>query len=160
MTQASSVKEQQPHASGASMALDLHFGSTPAPVEKPEREYVLPGEEEKPVPLTRAQRERVPDMMAAQLMDYFIETINDLTMLNPVRDGIPQCVNHPFNPPRTVGCIHSCAKRDPNLSLDVVRDYTLGDVFEWVKALVRKGAADAERNQKWHAPTDLTTVAR
>lgn len=121
---------------------------------------MLPGEDEKRTPLTRAQRERVPEQMAAQLMEYFIETLNDLTMLNPIRDGIPQCRNHPFNPPHTVGCIHSCAKRDPELSLDVVRDYTLGDVFEWVKALVRKGVSDAERNHGWHRAPDATSLAR
>ena len=51
-------------------------------------------EEEGLTPLTRSERERVPERMAAELMDYFMGTINDMTTLNPVRDGIPQCFNH------------------------------------------------------------------
>lgn len=143
------------------MGIDLHFGRK-GPQHEINRETELPEEGSTArTPLTRAQRERVPDQMAAELMDFFINTINDMSMLNPVRDGIPQCVNHPFNPALgKVGCIHSCAKRDENLSLDVVRDYTLGDVWNWVRALVRKGVGDAERNHGWHRTPDATFLTK
>lgn len=123
--------------SGQNAKQTIHFGSP---------------EETKLTPMTRTQREDVPGRMAAQLMDMFIETLNDLNTLNPVRDGIPQCRNHPFLPPRQVGCIHSCAKRDPNKVLPTVKDYTLGDVFEWVKAIVTHGVANADKKKGWYAP--------
>lgn len=111
---------------------------------------------DKITPKTRAQREQVPAEMAARLMDYYMNTLNDDDKLNPIRDGIPQCRNHPFNSPRQIGCIHSCAKRDPNVVLPVVRDYTLGDVYAWVKALVYKSVRDQETRMGYRRPTDLT----
>ena len=117
------------------------------------------GSEHKPrSPLTREARERVPGQMAANLMDYYLETIADDTQLNPIRDGIPQCRNHPFKAGSMydVGCIHSCAKRDPNLALPVVKDYTLGDVYEWVKALVFYSVQKQEIKMGYKRPTDLT----
>lgn len=107
-------------------------------------------------PLSREQRERVPDKMAANLMDFFMRTLNDDTQINPIRDGIPQCKNHPFNPPKSIGCIHSCVRNNGDLALPVVRDYTLGDVYEWVKALIRLAVRDVEVDKGWTTPTDLT----
>jgi len=108
-------------------------------------------------PLTRKQRERLPGELAARVMDHYIDHLNDDTMMNPIRDGIPQCRTHPFNPPVSVGCIHGCAGRDESVVLPVVRAYTLGDVFEWAKALVAKAVADGEIAKGWRRPTDLTT---
>jgi hypothetical protein len=127
------------------------------------RTVVGPGETETAdtlearTPLSRAQRERVPAQMAANLMDYYIENLNDDNMMNPIRDGIPQCRNHPFvqGTPK-IGCIHSCAKKHPELTLPVVRDYTLGDVFTWVKALVLHAVKTTEIQKGWHRPADLT----
>lgn len=73
------------------------------------------------------QREELVGQMAAQLMDHYIEHLNDDFMLNPIRDGIPACASHPFPP----GCVHSCKE-----NVTRIRDYTLGDVFTWVKALI------------------------
>lgn len=109
-------------------------------------------EETKLTPKTRGQRDQVAGAMAAQLMDMFAKQLNNLNELNPIRDGIPQCRNHPFKPPRQVGCIHSCAKRDPNLALPVVKDYTLGDVFEWVKAIVAEAVSTADAKKGWYRP--------
>lgn len=107
-------------------------------------------------PLTRAQRERVPAQMVMELVQYFMDTLNDMGQLNPIRDGIPQCRNHPFDPPRQVGCIHSCAKRNPDLVLPVVKHHTLGDVIAWVKELVNHAVKDTEIKQGWRKPADLT----
>jgi hypothetical protein len=109
-------------------------------------------EETKLIPKTRGQRDGVAGAMAAQLMDFFIANLGNINELNPIRDGIPQCKNHPFVPPKSVGCIHMCAKRDPNLSLPVVRDYTLGDVFNWVKEIVTLAVATADKKKGWYAP--------
>jgi len=117
---------------------------------------VVSVEKENLTPKNRTERERVPGQMAAELMDYFVSTLNDTNMMNPIRDGIPQCRNHPFDPPRKVGCIHSCAKKLPDLTLPVVREYSLGDVFEWVKALVGEAVRDGETQRGWRGPADLT----
>lgn len=109
-------------------------------------------EETKLTPKTRRQREDAAGALAAQLMDTFIGSLDDLHTLNPIRDGIPQCKNHPFVPPQQIGCIHSCAKRNPNLAMPVVRDYTLGDVFNWVKEIVTLAVATADKKKGWYAP--------
>ena len=107
-------------------------------------------------PMTRAERERLPGMLAARLMDYYIETLSDDGQMNPIRDGIPQCRIHPFDPPRSVGCIHSCAKASSEQSLPVAHDYTLLDVFHWVEALVLRGVEKQELHMGYRKPTDLT----
>ncbi len=93
---------------------------------------------------TRLERERVPEEMAANLMDWYMNNLNDDTQINPVRDGIPQCKAHPFNPPKSYGCIHSCSKTNPNIALPVAREANLGEVWEWVRALVNYSVGDAE----------------
>lgn len=129
----------------------IHFGNPWG--ENAETQLPDP-EETKLTPKTRTQREETAGKLAAQLMDFFMENLNNASELNPIRDGIPQCANHQFKPPRQIGCIHSCAKRDPNLAMPVVRDYTLGDVFEWVKAIVMHAVASADKKKGWHM-TDL-----
>jgi hypothetical protein len=109
--------------------------------------------------LTRAQRERLPEKLAAQLMDHYMDpdVLNNQNDFNPIRDGIPQCVHHPFDPANgKVGCIHSCGAKDPNVVLPVERDYTVLDVFHWVTGVVSLGITAAERAKGWHRPTDLT----
>jgi hypothetical protein len=78
------------------------------------------------------EREKLVEELAARLMDYYIANLNNQTFLNPIRDGIPQCVKHPFKRGKSVGCVHSCREN----ILPVVRDYTLYDVFLWVKELL------------------------
>lgn len=125
-----------------------------APTPDPNPEVAEPLEPRRP--LTRAQRERVPEMMVVQLMQHFMDTLNE-PELNPIRDGIPQCRNHPFEQGTArIGCIHSCAKKHPELTLPVVRDYTLGDVMAWVKALVLQGVTQAEIKRGWRQPANLT----
>ena len=94
-------------------------------------------------PKTRAEREQLADRMAAQLMDYYMEpgTLNNATILNPIRDGIPQCSRHRFvqGDSNQIGCIYGCGakERDHAGNLPVARDGSLGDAWEWVRALVR-----------------------
>lgn len=102
-------------------------------------------------PKTRQERERYADGMAAQLMDYYMkpETLNSFTVLNPIRDGIPQCKAHPFEAgsATNIGCIHGCGnkERDGAGNLPVARDGTLGDAWEWVRALVRKAVITQDK---------------
>ncbi len=94
-------------------------------------------------PKTRTERNRYADGMAAQLMDYYMKpaTLNALDILNPIRDGIPQCKAHPFvsGDPTRFGCIYACGnrERDDGGNLPVARDGTLGDAWEWVRALIQ-----------------------
>ena len=95
-------------------------------------------------PMTRQERQRHADGMAARLMDQYMtpESMNDPQVLNPIRDGIPQCSAHPFvaGDSTKIGCIHGCGNRERLGSageLPVARDGTVADVWEWVQALVR-----------------------
>jgi hypothetical protein len=107
--------------------------------------------------LGRVERERIPAKMAAELMDFFVETLNDMTMMNPIRDGIPECRNHRFLPKQgQYGCTQSCAKFHPELAMPVIRDYTLGDVYEWVKLIVNGAVRSGELLKGYTRPTTLT----
>lgn len=107
--------------------------------------------------LARVERERIPAKMAAELMDFFVETLNDMTMMNPIRDGIPECRNHPFDPKRGLpGCTASCAKFHPELAMPVRKDHTLGDAYEWVKHIVNSAVKSGELLKGYTRPTTLT----
>ena len=114
-------------------------------------------------PKTRQERERFADGMAAQLMDYYMDpkTLNNPNILNPIRDGIPQCSRHPFvaGSANNIGCIHGCGnkERDGAGNLPVARDGTLGDAWEWVRALVRKAVTTQDKRLGFSAGgVDLT----
>lgn len=139
--------------------MELHYEAAKAVRGISDEDTLPDGSKKEPlVPLSRAARERVPERMVHNLMRHYIDTINDDTQLNPIRDGIPQCRNHPFEKGsrNKIGCIHSCAKKDANLVLPVVRDYTLGDVMTWVKALVLYSVNTQEARMGYRRPTDLT----
>lgn len=121
----------------------------------------VPGEDSAPAirtetintlkPKTRQERIRLADSMAARLMDQYMEptALNDLNVLNPIRDGIPQCSAHPFvvGDSKKIGCIHGCGHREREGSagsLPVARDGTVADVWQWVQALVRKAVEDGD----------------
>lgn len=72
------------------------------------------------------QREELVGEIAARVMDDYINSLNDLTKPNPIRDGIPVCAVHTFPP----GCVMKC-----KTGVSRKTDHTLGDVFTWVKAL-------------------------
>ena len=94
------------------------------------------GEVEESAPVSNLQRktlrerEKLVGQVAAQVMDYYMENLNNNEILNPIRDGIPQCTAHPFPP----GCTQQCKTG----VLERVRDYSLGDVFQWVQDLARR----------------------
>ncbi len=111
--------------------------------------------------LSRQARERLPEKMAAQLMDYYIgpEALNNQHDVNPIRDGLPTCAKHPFDRARGMyGCIHSCGANDPNVVRPVEKDITIFDVFKWVTAVISKSVTDTELQKGWRRPTDLTTT--
>lgn len=95
-------------------------------------------------PKTRSERIRLADSLANRLMEQYTtpQALNDANVLNPVRDGIPQCSQHPFvrGDSSKIGCVHGCGNRERQGSagvLPVAKDYTLEDVWDWVRALVR-----------------------
>ena len=108
-------------------------------------------------PKTRAEREEYASGMAAQLMDYYMEptTLNDPNILNPIRDGIPQCKMHKFvsGSQTEIGCIHGCGakQRDFAGNLPVAREGTVGDAWEWVQALVRKAVLTQDKRLGYSA---------
>ena len=109
------------------------------------------------VPKTRTERNRYASGMAAQLMDYYMEpaTLNDPNILNPIRDGIPQCMKHRFvsGSPVEIGCIYGCGskERDGAGNLPVARDGTLGDAWEWVQALVQFAVSTQDKRLGYSA---------
>jgi len=113
-------------------------------------------------PKTRAERTAYAEGMAAQLMDWYMEpdTLNDMGILNPIRDGIPQCSVHPFESgSRTkIGCIHGCGnkERDHAGNLPVAKDNTVGDTWNWVKALVGKAVSTQDKRLGFEITPDLT----
>jgi hypothetical protein len=117
----------------------------------------LPGR----TPLSRAKREAIPERMAAQLMDYYMQpdVLNDATILNPLRDGIPQCTKHPFvsGDSKRIGCIDGCGpnERDAAGNLPVARDGTLEDVWQWVRALIIKAVLTQDKRLGYTKAADL-----
>ena len=113
-------------------------------------------------PKTRAERVKVAEGMAAQLMDYYMtpEVLNDNMILNPIRDGIPQCKAHPFvsGSAKQIGCVHGCGnhERDHAGNLPVARDNTLGDTWTWVKALVSKAVLTQDKRLGYALSPNLT----
>lgn len=113
-------------------------------------------------PKTRAEREKIGEQMAAQLMDYFMDPVqlNDSKTLNPVRDGIPQCKAHPFvsGDSSRVGCIHSCGKHMKDMAgmQPVAKDGNLGDVWRWVRALVVEAISTQDKRLGFAQRADLT----
>ena len=102
-------------------------------------------------PKTRAERIKLADSMADRLMQEYMkpEALNDRNVLNPIRDGIPQCSQHPFESGNLdkYGCIHGCGNREREGSagvLPVSRDHTVGDVYLWVTHLVRLAVERAD----------------
>lgn len=116
----------------------------------------------KRVPKTRAEREKVAEQMAAQLMDYFMHPaqLNDMSTLNPIRDGIPQCSKHPFvkGDGADIGCIHSCGKhlKDMAGAQPVARDGDLGDAWRWVRALVVEAVTTQDKRLGFAQRQNLT----
>ena len=108
-------------------------------------------------PKTRAERAEFAESMAAQLMDYYMEptTLNDPGILNPIRDGIPQCTAHPFvsGDHNKIGCIDGCGnnERDGAGNLPVAREGTLGDAWDWVRALVQKAVLTQDKRLGYSA---------
>lgn len=113
-------------------------------------------------PKTRAERERLAEQMAAQLMDWFMDPVqlNDSKTLNPVRDGVPQCPAHPFvsGDSTKYGCIHSCGKhlKDAGGMQPVARDGNLGDIWRWVRALVVEAVVSQDKRLGFTQRANLT----
>ena len=128
--------------------------------ESPGPSFVAPAIDSN-TPLSRVEREKVPLRMAGQLMDYYMkpEILNNPTILNPIRDGIPQCRKHPFKSgSRTeIGCIYGCGtqERDGAGNLPVAKDHTLGDTWMWVKALVIHATAVQDKRIGYAKAVDL-----
>lgn len=102
-------------------------------------------------PKTRAERIALADGMADRLMQEYMkpEALNDPNVLNPIRDGIPQCSRHPFvsGDRNKFGCIHGCGNRERQGSagvLPVSKEHTVGDVWVWVTELVRAAVERAD----------------
>jgi len=94
-------------------------------------------------PKTRAERQELAKSYADRLMQQFMDpaALNDNNVLNPIRDGIPQCSLHPFevDDDTKIGCIHGCGNRERQGTqgvLPVAREGTVADVWRWVNALV------------------------
>ncbi len=128
--------------------------------EGDETPIIIPGHE--PLhPMGRAGRRKVAGTMAAKVMDHYMlpENLNDNSQLNPIRDGIPQCQLHPFTKGSAsrIGCIYGCGDKErTDGQLPVARDYTVADVWAWVKALIELAVENQDRRAGYTAKPDLT----
>lgn len=112
-------------------------------------------------PMGRSGRRRIAGTMAAKMMDHYMQphVLNDSTELNPIRDGIPQCQTHPFlkGSATAIGCIHGHGTHERvDGQLPVARDYTVADVWAWVKALVELAVERQDRRAGYTAKPNLT----
>lgn len=118
---------------GEDMGGGVYFKTLPTKVPRLNPEDIATAKTVRGVkPRTRAERQRIPYELATKAMQYYIENLNNGTILNPIRDGIPQCRLHPFKSGEKYGCVEGCTGGN----LPVARDYTLGDVFEWLKGMI------------------------
>lgn len=83
-------------------------------------------------PKTPAEIEEMPRKLAYQLMAHYLKNLNDRTFINPIIDGIPQCVAHPFKSGVSPGCYQGCKTG----ILPRSQGQTVGDVLEWVQGLI------------------------
>ena len=109
------------------------FFAKPVVLPTPKETLQVTTGTEKPKPKTLQEREELVHVLAARLMDYYIEELNNTFILNPIRDGVPQCKTHPFVSGKQYGCYYSCTGE---AVLPPSRDHTLGDVFEWVTRMM------------------------
>ena len=112
-------------------------------------------------PMGRAGRRRVAGKLAARMMDHYMDpaVLNDSSELNPIRDGIPQCLAHPFKKGSAtlIGCIYGHGTHERvDGQLPVARDYTVADVWAWVKALIEHAVEDGDRRAGYTAKPNLT----
>lgn len=113
-------------------------------------------------PKTRAEQEALGTEFADRLMQQYMapEALNDMNVLNPIRDGIPQCSVHPFDAddPTKIGCIHGCGNRERQGSsgvLPVAREGTVRDVWIWVQALITLAVSRHDKRTGITAPVQL-----
>lgn len=124
------------------------YTKTPAPT----RAELKPEEIETAEPLsklnpkTHAQREMMPEELAARLIKYYIDNMNNMLIMNPIRDGIPQCREHPFVSGKKYGCWYSCPS---DRVLPVAKDQSLGDAWGWVKGLIVHNYKSVKRRAGW-----------
>lgn len=140
---------------GEDLGGGFHIQDIGRSTPEPGKAEVAPTQEKRK-PKTRAERERIPEQMAVQLMDHFMETLNDQMTMNPIRDGVPQCTDHPFNRNKGLyGCIHACVKQNPEKFKPVVKDATLWEVFLWVKSLINASVRKQELKMGYTGPIQV-----
>lgn len=116
---------------GEEVGTGLHIKDLGRVVNLPKKEETETADPiDRRTPKTTAEREEMVGAMAARVMDHYIANLNNEEEFNPIRDGIPHCVKHTFPP----GCVYGCQEG----VYTRIRDNTLGDTFEWIKALARK----------------------
>lgn len=84
-------------------------------------------------PKTLAERQDMPRELANRLIKHYIDNLNNRAAINPIIDGLPQCVAHPFKSGVSPGCYKACTTG----ILPRSKDQTLGDVMSWVQNLIR-----------------------
>lgn len=87
---------------------------------------------EKIKPRTPSSRAKIPREMAEQLVRHYLDTMSDPTVLNPLRDGIPQCARHRYLPGKSYGCYQGCTTD----LLPRATNFTIGEAIIWVQELI------------------------
>lgn len=83
-------------------------------------------------PLPTSRREKLAFILAKRMMDWYVERLMANPMeLNPLRDGIPVCRDHPA----PTGCTFGCKGAEQGVSR---YNASPGEVFEWVKGVVAR----------------------
>ena len=102
--------------------------------------------------LTTTEREKLVFIMAKRLFDWYAGNQGDITMLNPLRDGIPKCPDHPRGCPLT-----RCELRGRPISKYYASP---GEVLEWLVAIVSARARITDKRNNWAGYTPNITISR
>lgn len=98
-------------------------------------------------PLSLKQREALIGILADRFFRWYESKLDDPTLLNPLRDGIPVCPRH------RKGCVHDCK--------DAQRKYvSQGEAYLWLKAFVADKAEIINKRNNWGGYSPTLTLTR
>lgn len=94
-------------------------------------------------PLTTSEREKLVFIIAKRLFDWYTEEaqMSDIASLNPIRDGIPSCPDHPKGCPLT-----RCERRGRKIT-KLFASPT--EVLDWLVQVVAVRARVVNKNKGW-----------
>lgn len=101
--------------------------------------------------LNTEQRNQLVFIIAKRLCDWYMENMDDITGLNPVRDGIPTCAVHKD------GCPLSGCEKIRSVRRKYASPY---EVLQWLTRVVGDRAKIVNKRQDWRGYTPDISISR